>query len=217
MRTWTRAASAAIGALALTVALVGCNDPDADAGSGGAESRESAGSTGSPSADSSSDSGAEASDGKETFRLGEESPEQESDMKEYDGATFTVTPMKVRNGTAADLANSGLKRDKDDEPQIPIYVWSTLTHKSGKAMQLGHMDNDLVMRTDKGHRTRPLIVLMGSAKWPDCPATDTTKKVEAGQSEKVCTAFLVPEGHKAEAVELTRGFTKKPLEWPVND
>ncbi|MER7109634.1 hypothetical protein [Streptomyces sp. NPDC000229] len=205
MRTSTRTAPVAASALALALALTACND----SGSSSGKSRGSSGSQASGSGTS--------DDGKQTFRLGEASPEQESDMKASSGAKYTVTPTKVQTGTKADMANSGLEEDKEDGPQIPVYVWSTLTHKSGKAMELGDMDDDLVIRTDKGRRTRALLVLMGEAKWPNCPAPDGQKKVNAGQSEKICTAFLIPEGQKAAAVELTQGFYKEPLEWPVKN
>lgn len=203
MRTFTRTAPAAVGVLALALALTGCND----SGSSSGKSRGSSGSHASGSGTSDDD--------KQTFRLGEASPEQESDMKASSGAKYTVTPTKVQTGTKADMDNSGLEEDKEDGPQIPVYVWSTLTHKSGKTMEVGDMDDDLVIRTDKGQRTRALLVLMGEAKWPNCPATDSQKKLNAGQSEKICTAFLIPAGQKAAAVELTRGFYKEPLEWPV--
>jgi hypothetical protein len=204
MRTWTRAVPAAAGVLALGLALIGCND----LGSGKSRAKSSS---------EASDSGSGASDGKETFRLGEASPEKESDMQASAGAKYTVTPTKVQTGTKADMDNSGLKKDEKDGPQIPVYVWSTLTHKSGKAMEIGDMDDDLVVKTVNGQRTRALIVLMGEAKWPNCPAPDTDKKLSAGQSEKICTAFLIPEGQKAAAVELTQGFYKEPLEWPVTN
>ncbi|MFD9220171.1 hypothetical protein ACFWDI_09170 [Streptomyces sp. NPDC060064] len=204
MRTWTRAMPAAVGALAVGLALTGCND------SGSSKSRAGSGSH-------ASDSGSDASDGKKTFRLGEASPEEESDMQKSSGAKYTVTPTKVQTGTKADMDNSGLKKDSKDGPQIPVYVWSTLTHKSGKAMEIGDMDDDLVVKTVNGRRTRALIVLMGEAKWPNCPAPDTDKKLSAGQSEKICSAFLIPEGQKATAVELTQGFYKEPLEWPVTN
>lgn len=210
MRTWTRAVPAVAGALVLAVALTGCNDSD---GSG-----KKKGSSGSHSdSDSGSDSGSDSSGGKTTFSLGETSPVQKSDTKESKGATYTVTPTKVQTGTKADMDNSGLKKDKEDGPQIPVYVWSTLTHKSGKTMELGDMDDDLVVKTDKGKRTKALIVIMGEAKWPNCPAVDTDKKLNAGDSEKICSAFLIPEGQKAAAVELSRGFYKDPLEWPVKN
>ncbi|MGP3991023.1 hypothetical protein [Streptomyces sp. 3N207] len=205
MRTWTRAVPAVAGALVLAMAVTGC-----DIG-GGKKSRGS----GSHSSDSDSDSG--SSGGKKTFALGESSPVQTSDQTSSKGAKYTVTPTKVQTGTKADMENSGLKKDKEDGPQIPVYVWSTVTHKSGKTMELGDMDDDLVVKTDKGKRTKALIVLMGAAKWPNCPATETSKKVQAGASEKICSAFLVPEGQKATAVELSRGFYKDPLEWPVKN
>lgn len=150
-----------------------------------------------------------------TFRLGEASPAQESQMKDSTGAAYTVAPTKVVNGTKADVDASGLEQDKEDGPQVPVYVWSTLTHKTGKAMALGDMDDDLVVKTDAGKRTRALIVLLGQAKWPDCPPFDSDKKLTAGQSQSICTAFLIPQGQKATAVELTQGFYKEPLEWPV--
>lgn len=202
MRTWTRAVPAAIGALALALTMTGCN-------LSGTGKKNSSGSH-------SSGSDSQASKGKKTFRLGEASPEQESTMKESADAKYTVTPTKVQTGTKADMDNSGLKKDKGDGPQVPVYVWSTLTHKSGKAMEVGDMDGSLVAKTDKDHRTRALIVLLGEAKWPDCPAPDTDKKLSPGQSEKICSVFLVPEGHKASAVELSQGFTAEPLEWPVD-
>lgn len=150
-----------------------------------------------------------------TFRLGDASPVQESQMQNSRGATYTVTPTKVVTGTKADFENSGLEQDKEDGPQVPVYVWSTLTHKSGKPMALGDMDDDAVVRTDAGQRTRALIVLLGQAKWPNCPAFDSDKKLVAGQSQRICSAFLIPQGQKAAAVELTQGFYKKPLEWAV--
>lgn len=185
---------AAMGALVLAVVLTGCNGSDADDGG------KSSG----------------ASDDKTTYRLGEASPPQESSMQKSKDATFTVTPTKVETGTKADMDNSGLDKDKDDSPKIPVYVWATVTHKNGTAMEVGDMDDDLIVKTDKGERTKALIVIMGEAKWPDCPAPDTEKKLSPGQSEKICKAFLIPEGQRAAAVELSRGFTKEPLEWPVN-
>ncbi|MFC8535925.1 hypothetical protein ACFUJY_18500 [Streptomyces sp. NPDC057249] len=191
MRTWTRAVPAAMGALVLAVVLTGCN--------GSEDGKEGSG----------------ASEDKTTYRLGEASPPQESTMEKTKGSTFTVTPTKVVTGTKADMDNSGLDKDDDVEPKIPVYVWATVTHKSGKAMEVGDMDDDLIVETDKGERTKALIVIMGEAKWPDCPAPDTGKKLSAGQSEKICKAFLIPEGQKAAAVQLGRGFVKEPLEWPV--
>ncbi|NEC69865.1 hypothetical protein [Streptomyces sp. SID9727] len=41
------------------------------------------------------------------------------------------------------------------------------------------------------------------------------KKPRTGRSEKICQAFLIPEGQKAAAVRLSQGFTREPLEWPV--
>ncbi|MCX5341304.1 hypothetical protein [Streptomyces atratus] len=197
MRTWNRAVPAAVGALALAVVLTGCND--SDSGKGGHSSSSS------------------SSEDKTTYRLGEASPPQESTMQKSKGSKFTVTPTKVQTGTKADMDNSGLEKDKDEAPKVPVYVWSTLTHKSGKPMEVGDMDDDLVVKTDKGERTKALIVIMGDAKWPNCPAPDTGKKVSPGQSEKICTAFLVPEGQKAAAVELSQGFYNDPLEWPVKN
>ena len=77
------------------------------------------------------------------------------------------------------------------------------------------MDDDLVIKTSSGQRTRALIVLLGQAKWPNCPSFDSDKKLAAGQSEQICTAFLIPKGQRASAVELTQGYYKEPLEWPV--
>ncbi|MFF4694531.1 hypothetical protein [Streptomyces chattanoogensis] len=202
MRTWTRAVPAAVGALALAVALTGCNH------SGSGKGRHSSGSH-------ASGSGSDTSDGKTAYRLGEASPPQESTMQKSKGSKFTVTPTKVQAGTKADMDNSGLEKQKD--PKVPVYVWSTLTHQSGKAMEIGDMDDDLIVKTDKGARTKALIVIMGEAKWPNCPAPDTQKKLSAGQSEKICTAFLIPEGQKPAAVELSQGYYKKPLEWPVKN
>lgn len=195
MRTWTRAVPAAMGALVLAVVLSGCNGTDSGKSGG--------------------KSGSHGSEDKTTYQLGEASPPQENTMEKSKGSTFTVTPTKVETGTMADMDKSGLSKDKDDEPKIPVYVWATVTHKGGKAMEVGDMDDDLVVKTDKGERTKALIVIMGEAKWPNCPAPDTGKKLSAGQSEKICKAFLIPEGQKAAAVQLSRGFTKEPLEWPA--
>ncbi|MER5572407.1 hypothetical protein [Streptomyces massasporeus] len=171
--------------------------------------------TGAADAGKNSASATSAAKEKTTFRLGEASPVQESQMQSSRGATYAVTPTKVVTGTKADMDNSGLKQEKEDGPQVPVYVWSTLTHKGGKPMALGDMDDDLVVKTNAGQRTRALIVLLGQAKWPNCPAFDSDKKLAAGQSESICTAFLIPQGQKAAAVELTQGYYKQPLEWPV--
>ncbi|MFG2681341.1 hypothetical protein [Streptomyces sp. NPDC048392] len=201
MRMWTRAVPAAMGTLALAVALSGC---------GGSASGKDSGSTGAKAS-------GDKADTKTSYRLGEASPPQESTMQVSSGATYTVTPTKVRMGTQADMKNSGVQLDKSDGPQVPVYVSATLTHKSGKAMTVGDMDDDLVVATDKGQRTKALIVLMGQAKWPSCPASDTEKQLSGGQSEKICSVFLVPEGQKASAVELTQGYYNDPLKWPVKN
>src|SRR5258707_496330 len=83
MRMWTRAVPAAVGALALAVALTGCND--SDSGKDGESS------------------GSSSSDGKATYRLGEASPPQESTMQKSKDSKFTVTPTKVQTGTKADM------------------------------------------------------------------------------------------------------------------
>ncbi|MFD5422036.1 hypothetical protein ACFWJT_28945 [Streptomyces sp. NPDC127069] len=101
-----------------------------------------------------------------------------------------------------------LLKDDKDGPQIPVFVWSTLTHKSGTPMELGDMDNDIMIRTESGLRTR-------SAKWADCPPVQSTKTLGPGQSEKVCTAFLIPAGQKPAAVELFRGYNAEPAQWPL--
>ncbi|MFB8350636.1 hypothetical protein ACFXI8_01000 [Streptomyces niveus] len=205
MRTWTRAVPAALGALALALALAGCNDTDS--GKSGKGSGYGSG----------SDSGSsdDKADDKTTYRLGEASPPQESTMQATKDSTFTVTPTKVLTGTEADMAESGLDLAELPGPKVPVYVWSTLTHKSGKPMPVGDMDDDLVVRTDQDDRTKALLVLMGDATWPDCPAPDTEKELSEGQSAEICTTFLITRGEKAAAVELTQGFYNDPLEWPV--
>jgi hypothetical protein len=190
-----------MGVLALAVALAGC---------GGVTSEKDRGIAGAKVSDGKADT-------KTSYRLGEASPPQESTMQASKGATYTVTPQKVRMGTEADVEASGVQLDNSDGPQVPVYVSATLTHKSGKAMTVGDMDDDLVVATDKGQRTKALIVLMGQAKWPDCPAADTEKQLKAGQSEDICNVFLVPAGQKATAVELTQGFYSDPLKWPVKN
>ncbi|MEU8463423.1 hypothetical protein [Streptomyces sp. NPDC029003] len=192
------AVPAAMGTAALVTALTGCNP-------GAAVSAAAKGKNPSPSAD------------RKTYALGESSPLQDSNRTTSQGGKFTVTPTRVVTGTQSDMDNSGLEKDDKDGPQVPVFVWSTLAHKSGPAMELGDMDDNLALRTDAGRRTKALIVFMGSAKWPDCPGNDSTKKLTPGQSEQICTAFLIPANQKAAAVELMRGFTKEPLEWPVKN
>ncbi|MFD9604719.1 hypothetical protein [Streptomyces sp. NPDC059970] len=150
------------------------------------------------------------------LRLGQASPEQESMMKATSGSKYTVTPTKVITGTAADIKKSGLDTDELPGPRVPVYVWTTLTHKSGKALRIGDMDDDLVIRTDTGDRIKALLVLLGDATWPNCPTPDTDKVVGAGKTAEICTAFLITRGEKAAAVELTQGFYADPVEWPVN-
>ncbi|CAL9453233.1 hypothetical protein SUDANB1_02481 [Streptomyces sp. enrichment culture] len=202
MRTWTtRAVPAAVGVLALTAALTGCND----SATGKAKSN------GTPEADG------KAADARTVYRLGEASPPQESGMTRSKGSTFTVTPVKVETGTKADVEKSGVKLDKSDGPQVPVYVTVRYAHESGKAMPLGDMDDDLVVRTSANQRTKALLVILGQATWPNCPAPDTEKQLGAGQSETVCTAFLIPASQTPAAVELTQGYYKPPLEWPVKN
>jgi hypothetical protein len=209
MSAWTRGVAAA-GALAVVLTLAGCE------GGSSKSDRKSGGSSSATESGSGSESGPDgAGDEKTTFKLGEESPAIESDMQASKGATYTLTPTRVTTGTKADMDGSGLKKDDKDGPKIPVYVWTKITHKTGAPMEIGDMDDDLVVRTDKGTRTRALIVILGEAKWPDCPAPETDKKLSPGQSQEICKAFLVPEGEKAAAVEVTRGFYKKPLEWPA--
>jgi hypothetical protein len=138
-------------------------------------------------------------------------------MQASAGATYTVTPTKVVMGTEDDLDRSGLQQDTEDGPQVPVYVWSTIAHKSGKPMPLGDMDDDLVVKTDTGERTRALIMLLGQATWPNCPPFDPDTRLTAGQSQDICTVYLVPEGQKAAAVQLTQGFYKDPLEWAARE
>ncbi|MFB4424312.1 hypothetical protein C5F59_024920 [Streptomyces sp. QL37] len=194
--TWIRTVPAAAAALALAVVLTGCDD-SAPAKGGN-----------SPSPDATKD--------KTSFRLGEPSPLQDSMLTTSADSKYTVTPTKVQMGTAADLDNSGLDTAELPGPRVPVYVWSTLAHKSGKtAMKIDEMDNSLVIRTDRGDRTKALFVLMGDATWPNCPAPDSEKKLNVGESAKICTAFLITRGERAEAVELTQGFSGETLEWPV--
>lgn len=197
MRTWTRAVPKALGALALALVLAGCNDIDSGKSGKG------------------SGSGSGSSDDRTTYRLGEASPPQKSTMQATKDSTFTVTPTKVLTGTEADMAKSGLDLAELPGPKVPVYVWTTLTHKSGKPVPVGDMDGDLVVRTDQDDRTKALLVLMGDATWPDCPAPETEKELSKGQSAEICTTFLITRGEKAAAVELTQGFYNDPLEWPV--
>jgi hypothetical protein len=200
---WTRTVPTAMGALILAVALSGCGE----SGTGNKDLSDSVAAA----------TGDSATDGKTTYRLGQASPPQEHTMQKYKGSTFTVTPTKVQTGTKADLDASGLQLDESDGSKVPVYVSATLTHRGGKAMAVGDLDDDLLVRTDKDERARSLIVLMGQAKWPNCPSADTEKQLSAGQSESICNVFLIPQGQKPAAVELTQGFTAAPLEWPVNN
>ncbi|GLV87486.1 hypothetical protein Slala03_71750 [Streptomyces lavendulae subsp. lavendulae] len=195
MRTWPRTVSAMVGAVTAAALVTGCNGlPAKSAGPASPPARPGA---------------------KKTFRMGEESWLQESQKTDSKDAKYTVTPQEVRTGTQTDLDNSGLEKDDKDGPQVPVFVRSTLTHKSGTPMKLGDMDGDLMIRTESGLRTRALIVLMGRAKWNDCPSTPSEKTLAPGQSEKICTAFLIPAGQKPAAVELFRGFNAEPWEWPL--
>ncbi|MFJ8210291.1 hypothetical protein [Streptomyces sp. NPDC096033] len=198
MRTWKRAALAATGAVAAVAVLAGCNGLGPGK-AGGAPSERAGGGAGV----------------KKAYRLGEAGPLHESPKLNSQDARFTVAPLEVRTGTETDMQNSGLQKDDKDGPQIPVFVWSTLTHKSGTPMELGDMDNDIMIRTESGLRTRALIVMMGSAKWADCPPVQSTKTLGPGQSEKVCTAFLIPAGQKPAAVELFRGYNAEPAQWPL--
>ncbi|MFF8195113.1 hypothetical protein ACF05L_30590 [Streptomyces bobili] len=192
MRTWTtRAVPAVVGALTLAAALTGCNDSATDKTKGTST--------------------------KTVYRLGEASPPQNSSMTRSKDSTFTVTPIKVETGTKADVENSGLKLDASDGAQVPVYVTVKYSHESGKAMPLGDMDDDLVVKTSGNQRTKALLVLLGQATWPNCPAPDTQKQLGAGQSETVCTAFLIPASQTPAAVELTQGYYNPPLEWPVKN
>ncbi|MFE0364736.1 hypothetical protein [Streptomyces griseoaurantiacus] len=196
----TRAATVTVGALALAAALTGCNKETSSSGTAGSGSQAK-----------------ETSNSKTTYTLGEASPPQESTMQKTKGAKYTVTPTKVRTGTAADLKNSGLDLDAKEADQVPVYVSVTLTHQSGKAMTVGDMDEGLTVKTDKDERARALLVLMGQAKWPNCPEPDTEKQLSAGESADICKVFLIPARQKAAAVELTQGFYSEPLQWPVKD
>jgi hypothetical protein len=184
-------------AVTLAAVLTGCNGLGSGKANGAAAS-------------------ASAAADKTVFRLGEASPEQESQKQKSADAKYTVTPLEVHTGTEADMENSGLKKDDKDGPQIPVFVWSTLTHKSGTPMEIGDMDGDIMIRTESGLRTRALLVMMGSAKWPNCPETKSDKVLGPGQSEKICTAFLIPARAKPAAVEVFQGFQKSPAEWPLN-
>lgn len=196
-RRWTRALPVAAGALALAVALTGCE--------GGKKS------------DDKSASGSGGSDEKKTsFELGESSPTQTNDGAKAEGK-WTVTPTKAETGTAKELADSGLDR-KSEGPEVPIFVWSTLRHQGGDPMTVREMKTDINVKSDSGARVGELIVLMGDAKWrDDCPASDGEKKLKKGNVEKVCTVYLVPKGQKVAAVEVSQGFQSPPLEWPVKN
>ncbi|MGW7147126.1 hypothetical protein ACWGII_08835 [Streptomyces sp. NPDC054855] len=159
--------------------------------------------------------GDQASDRKTTYSLGQESPPQKNTMQKYKDSTFTVTPKKVRTGTKADLEASGLQVDESDRSKVPVYVSVTLAHKSGKGMAVGDLDDDLMVRTDKGDRARSLIVLMGQVKWPNCPTANPEKELRTGQSASICNVFLIPRDQNPVAVELAQGFNAMPLEWPV--
>lgn len=199
MSMWIRVVPAAAGALTLAAVLTGCN------GSGGSVT-DNGGSSSAP---------APVKD-KTSYRLGEPSPPQEGMTTTTADSRYTVTPTKVQTGTEADVENSGLDTTQLPGPRVPVYVWSTLTHKSGKtAVKVDEMDNNLVIRTDRGDRTKALFVLMGDATWPNCPAPDSEKELSAGESAEICTAFLITRGEKAAAVELTQGYSGEPLEWPL--
>ncbi|MFI6288464.1 hypothetical protein ACIBCM_27585 [Streptomyces sp. NPDC051018] len=193
MRRWIRAVPAVVGVVALAAGVTGCTDKS---GEKKGKARASA-----------------PAEEKTAYRLGEASPPQESTQTASDGAMFTVTPTRVATGTKTDMDNSGLQKDEKNGPQIPVFVWTTLTHKSGPAMEVDDMDDDLVVRTAAGMRTKALLVMFGKAEWRNCPDAADGKKLSAGQSAQICTAFLVPEGQTAAAVELTQGWHKKPLEW----
>ncbi|MFJ1952354.1 hypothetical protein ACIOGT_16295 [Streptomyces microflavus] len=197
MRTPTRAVPAVLTALALTMTLAACNDTSSGGGRGGGAA------------------GSGASDDRKTFRLGEASPPQDSQKTDSDGATYTVTPTKVVTGTPADVDRSGLDKSELPGPRIPVHVWSTLTHKSGKPMRIGDMDSDLVIRTDRDDRTKALLVMWGDVTWPNCPEPESEKRVAKGGSEEICTTFLITRGEKPAAVELEQGFHSEPLEWTV--
>ncbi|ARF72624.1 hypothetical protein B7C62_10315 [Kitasatospora albolonga] len=198
-RTLTRAVPAALAAIALTVTLAGCGGALSDTGKS-----DGAAPSGSP-------------DDRKTFRLGESSPQQGGLKKDEGGATYTVTPTKVVTGTSEDVNKSGLDKSQLKGPRVPVHVWSTLTHTGGKPMRIGAMDGDLVIRTDRGDRTKALLVMWGDVTWPNCPEPDSEKKLAKGTSEKICTTFLITRGEKPTAVELEQGFHSEPLEWPVED
>ncbi|MFJ3973414.1 hypothetical protein ACIPYR_35450 [Streptomyces parvus] len=193
MRRW-RSAVSTVSALALAVALSGCNDTD-DSKSVQSEAEQ-----------------------QTSFRLGEaSSPQEYEGSKKSDTTTYTVTPTRVETGTEADMKNSGLDLDELEGPRIPIFVRSTLTVTDGNPLQIRVMAGDLAMRTAQGERTKALLVMWGEATWPNCPDHNAEKKVVKGKPQEICTTFLVTRGSKPDAVELGQGWYKDPLEWPVKN
>ncbi|MGP3988810.1 hypothetical protein [Streptomyces sp. 3N207] len=66
-----------------------------------------------------------------------------------------------------------------------------------------------LVKMDRGKRTNALILFTGEAKRPNCAAADTSKKVKAGDSEKICSAFLV-RGSGGRRRRAEPGFTSEP-------
>lgn len=200
----TRLAATAVTVLAVTAAVTSCGKED-DSGERDSRLGQKA-------------PGASASTPPQSkeLRMGQPSATQPPDGMRNAGE-WTVTPQKAVTGTPEDMANSGLTRNKagKDEPKVPVFVWSTLHHTKGGALKVRTMKRGLLVRTDEETRTKELQVLVGNAKWRgDCPPVVDDMELKSGQQVKICTVYLIPEGEKAEAVEID-GYSGPDQIWPV--
>ncbi|WP_371621597.1 hypothetical protein OG245_00825 [Streptomyces sp. NBC_01116] len=76
------------------------------------------------------------------------------------------------------------------------------------------MVGDLDLRTEQGDRTKALLVMVGEANCPE-PEPEPEKEVSRGQSEKICTTFLITRDDEPAAVELIQGWHSDLPEWPL--
>lgn len=200
---------AVVGSTVLAVTLTGCNS---DSG-GGKSGRKSSSSHSDSDSDSGDKKDAQAgSRNSGPLRLGQTAPGLHTYDMSDGKAKLQIAAQKVNVGKNTDLTDAGL-RASDVKGMYPVFVHVKYTVKEAKGLDDPGFNRKMaVMGTGKTPAKR-LMAIGGDPIKGGCPE-DQEFEWKVGDSNTMCSTFLMPEGKKPVQVAWA-GDMRNPLIWNV--
>ena len=103
-----------------------------------------------------------------------------------------ITPLRLRQGTLAEMEAAGFELEPEDQSKTPMYVDVMYANK-GESTVDRKLDVSLHDQDDNLINDVVVLDLFGAGEFDACPA-HTVGPLAPGESFESCSLFLVPSG-----------------------